>query len=102
MANHVFITSDYIIDELITYIKAVRPKLSHKWAKELKRKLLDFSRDYSNDTGYDIRDINDIPILQLAIEHNAFIVTGDKDLLEYKETAKVAILSLAEYEELFL
>jgi len=68
----------------------------------LQRSLLEHAKDYNTTATHDIRDIKDTPILQLAIEHAALIVTGDKDLLEYKGDAGVIVLSVAEYEEWML
>jgi predicted nucleic acid-binding protein len=98
-----FITSEEIIAEIIAYIRTTRPKSPHKWSRELHRRLLDHAKDFDRTPGHHkLRDINDVHVVQLAIEHSAIIITSDNDLLEYKDSAKTAILSVAEYNELFI
>lgn len=94
------VLSDYIVEEFMTYIKNVRPKAPQKWLRLLRQKLEVYCYDDTADLAKPVRDINDTNILQLAIAQRAVLVTGDKDLLEYKAEARVAILSTHEYAEL--
>lgn len=108
VARHVlelqqFITSEEIIEEIISYIRTTRPKVPHKWTRELHKRLLEYARDFDRTPKHKkLRDINDVHVVQLAAEHSAIIITGDKDLLEYKDFTETAILSVAEYSELFI
>jgi putative PIN family toxin of toxin-antitoxin system len=101
LAEHHFVTSEYIIDELIVNIKKRRPKTPHRWFNSLRSSLSEYSESEVDALAIPSRDINDDPIVALAVRHKAAIVTGDKDLLEYPE-AKPPILSTAEYIELFI
>lgn len=67
----------------------------------MRQKLEFYCRDDAVVIDEEIRDINDIPILKLAISQQATIVTNDKDLLEYKGKSLVAIISVREYLEMF-
>lgn len=96
--NQQMIVSEHIIDEFLDFAKNTIPKTPHRMLRLIRQTLEDFEEFYEQHN-VEVRDINDVPILQLAIEHNALIVTGDKDLLEYKDDAKVAILSITECEE---
>ena len=101
LAEHHLIMSEYIIDELLVNIKKRRPKTPHKWLKSLRSSLSEYSESEVDALIIPSRDINDDPIVSLALRHKAILVTGDKDLLEYPE-AKPPILSTAEYIELFM
>jgi predicted nucleic acid-binding protein len=101
LARQIVVLSDYIIDELVEYLKNIHPKVPQKFIRILRQKLSDYCFDYSMPTKITVRDINDTDILRLAIAQNACIITGDKDIIESKGTSKVAILTIAEYVELF-
>lgn len=100
-ANHELIVSDYIVDELIAFAKATMPKTPQRTIRLLRQTLETYVRSHEAHE-VEIRDINDVEILQLAIEYSAILVTSDKDLLEYSAGATPPVLSLNEYEELFL
>lgn len=95
------ILSDYIVEEFVTYLKHIRPKAPQKWIRLMRQKLEFYCRDDAVVIDEEIRDINDIPILKLAISQQATIVTNDNDLLEYKSKSLVAIISVREYLEMF-
>lgn len=101
LAHQIIVLSDYIVDELIAYLKNVHPKVSQKFIRLLRQKLSDYCFDYSMPAKMIIRDINDTDILRLAIAQNACIITGDKDIIESKCTSKVTVLTVDEYIELF-
>lgn len=101
VANHELIVSDYIVDELIAFAKATMPKTPQRTIRLLRQTLEMYVRSHEAHE-VEIRDINDVAILQLAIEHVAILVTSDKDILEYSASATPPVLSLGEYEELFL
>ena len=102
LTRQVFVTSDYIIGELVDYLKDIRPKAPQKWVRTLGQKLEAHSHDVAGDDVAPVRDINDTDIVRLAVAQLAIVVTGDRDLLEYKAQSQVAILSVAEYLELWL
>lgn len=96
-----FVTSDYIVGEFVDFMREIRPKAPQRWLRLLRQKLEAYCYDDSIDINEPVRDINDTAILQLAIKQHAMVVTNDKDLLEYKTTSQVTIISVAEYYELF-
>lgn len=99
--SQTLVLSDHIVDELIAYLKIVRPKLSQKWVRALREQLIKYCYEYDINAA-DSRDPQDNPILALALTQNAFIVSGDRDLLEYEADARIAVLSSAAYAELFV
>lgn len=103
LKNQTIILSDYIVDELMSYAKAIRPKMPQKFVRTLRQKLESYC--YSDDAAAQddtVRDINDMPILKLAVRQNALIVTGDRDLLEYVGSMRIVTITAQEYLELFL
>ena len=100
LASHTLILSDYIVDEFVAYLKVARPKLPQKWMRGIREQL----QRYCYDEGYmsvsRLRDMRDDPVLGLALSYDAIIVTGDKDLLEYRDSSQTAIISTADYLEL--
>jgi predicted nucleic acid-binding protein len=96
------ILSDFIIGEFIAFAKSTQPKTEHQIIRLMRKQLEKYVYDYSEADDVKVRDINDIPVVQLAAEYEAVIVTGDKDMLEYKGDSRVIILSVDEYRELFL
>lgn len=101
IASQQFITSDYIIDELVAYVRLVGPKVSHRWVNGLKRKLLPYAKKYDRGASHPLRDMSDSPILQLAVDNSALIVTGDKDLLDFNGQSNMLIVYISEYLALF-
>jgi len=102
IASHTLVLSDYIVDELVAYLKITRPKVAQKWIRGLRDGLQNYCYEYDADSTVGLRDPKDNPILALARSQHAIIVTGDRDLLEHSADSKVAILSIAEFEELLL
>lgn len=100
MAAQTIILSDFIVDEFIAFAKTTEPKTPQKLIRLLRSKLGKYCFDYMPDESIEIRDINDTDIVALARKYQAFIVTGDQDLLEYKAATTTVILSLSEYAEL--
>lgn len=101
LENNTLILSDYIVDEFISVIKDMRPRLPIRWLRQLRQSLSAFCVDYNADMDIKIRDVNDVDIVKLAVSHDAIVLTNDNDLLEYKSHARVAILKVSEYSELF-
>lgn len=99
--HHTLIISDYILRELLAFAKHTLPKTPRRLITAMRQTFKRFVYDY-DERAVTVRDINDIPILQLAIEHEALIISSDKDLLEYKSSAHAPILSTSEYKELFI
>lgn len=101
LASNRFITSNYLIEELVRNISKRRPKTPRNWLVTLRRALAELSKQQTITISEVSRDINDDPIVALALEYGAIIVTGDKDLLEYPHK-KPPVLTIADYQELFM
>lgn len=101
LAHQELILSDYIVEEFVSYLKLAHLKVPQKFIRQARQKLEEHCRDYDIPISEDIRDINDTDILRLAIAQNAFIVSGDRDILEYKTHSKVVLLNINEYLALF-
>lgn len=102
ITSQTLILSDHIVDELIAYLKLIRPKISQKWVRGLREHLQQYCYEYDLSIEVNLRDPHDNPIVALALTQNAFVVSGDKDLLEHTEGAKMVVLSVSEYQELFV
>jgi len=102
LAHQEMVLSDYTIDEFVNFLKIVRPKVSQKFVRQVRQKLVEYCHDYDIPSKEEIRDINDTDILRLAIAQKAFIITGDKDILEHKSQSNVEMMTIAEYSELFM
>lgn len=102
IASHTLVLSDHIVDELIAYLRIIRPKIPQKWLRALREQLQRHCYEYDVDFDIDSRDPKDNLVIALAVTQGAFIISGDKDLLEYNSNAPVVILSTGEYKELFL
>lgn len=96
------ITSFYIIDELSRYAKKTRPTTPQKWLKAIRQRLELLTQDDTAMPLEPVRDINDTPVVALAITQSAVLVTGDPDLLQYKGDSRAVIISVRDYAELFL
>ena len=101
--SHRMIVSDYIIDEFLDFAKNTLPKTPQRTLR-LMRQTLEKYAEAEADSAHSvqIRDVNDIAVMRLAIEHNAAILTSDKDILEHSMGAVPPVLSVGEYEVLFL
>lgn len=95
------IVSDYIINELIDFAKHAMSKTPRGAIRLMHQALEQYARPHQ-ERKVAIRDMNDVAVMQLAIEHEAMIVTSDKDLLEHRNGAIPPVLSVSEYEELFM
>lgn len=95
------ILSDFIVEELVQQSKR-KLDISQKEIRFIRTKLEQYCYTYEPDYTLKVRDINDIDIVALAREYEAFIVTGDQDLLNFRDHTPTAILSVAEYKELFI
>ena len=95
------VLSDYIIDEFMAYLAVVRPRVPQKWKTAVRRMLQKYVTVVDQKYVIKVRDVNDTDIIGLAMAASAFIVTGDKDLLDYRNDAHVVILSVKEYCEIF-
>lgn len=98
--HHEMIVSEYIIEELIAFARNTLPKTPRRMIVAIRQLCERFIRE-CDEREVEVRDINDIPIMQLAITHQAIIIMGDKDMLEYRGEAQQQIISTAEYMELF-
>ena len=99
-ANHQLILSDYIVDEFIDFAKNTMPKTPQQLLRLMRQSLGAFVVSYeSHDV--DIRDVNDVDIMQLAIDYHAAIITGDKDILEHAMGAVPPVLTVEGYGELY-
>ena len=102
LSRHQFITSDFIVDEFVAFLKEIRPRMPQKWLRQVRQKLEAFCKDDNIDLSKAVRDIDDTAILQLAVKQRAIIITGDKDLLGHKGNSRVAIITVGEYLELMV
>lgn len=98
--NHHMILSDYIVDEFVNFAAQTTPKTAPRTVRLMRQALNRFIEPYDF-REVDIRDVNDIDVMQLAIQYNATIITGDKDILEHAMGAKPPVITLGDYRELF-
>lgn len=101
VAGHHLIISEYIIEEVIAGVKELAGKPPQRWLKQLRLKLMRLASDDTYRVPEDVRDIKDEPVIGLATKYKAVLITGDKDLLEYKPLLHMPILTPAEYVEIF-
>lgn len=101
LSNQQFVTSDFIIDELIQFAKNTNPKTPRKFIKLLRDQFEPYVKEYEVSEKVVIRDINDTDVIQLAIAESALIVASDKDL-QVMKNSQVVVLSPSEYYELFI
>ena len=103
LQEHVVITSDYLISEvklIITKSSAYR-----SWCLRICKLMAKykFDDDSEPEPNIDIRDPKDSPIVSLAIRSEAnLLVTGDKDILEFKFTNRTLALTPEEFIKLKL
>lgn len=95
------ILSDYIIDEYVTFAKMTVPKTPQATIRHTRKVLESYVKPYEEHDA-EIRDVNDLDIMQLALEYDATIITSDNDILEHRMGARPPVLSIQEYTELFL
>ena len=80
-------TSDYCLSELYSVVNKKKPNLLGVFASNLFFLLpqLNIVHVNSNKTEILIRDKNDVPVIEAALLIDAdILITGDKDLLEFK------------------
>ena len=93
------ISSDYITDEVVSFLRLYRPKLPHKFVVAVRHGMGEFAVPVrSEELAGVVRDVNDEPIVRLALDYGAVIVTGDKDILE---SDAAPAMTLREFMELF-
>lgn len=95
------VLSDCIIDEYVAFAKGTIPKTPQATIRHTRKVLEKYVKPYEEHDA-EIRDVNDLDVIRLAIEYDATIVTGDRDILEHKNGAYPPVLSIQEYAELFL
>lgn len=99
--HHQLILSDYIVDEFIDFSKNTIPKTPQQMLRLMRQSLGEFVVSHESHA-VEIRDVNDVEIMQLAIDHRAAIITSDKDILEHAMGATPPVLTIDEYEQLFI
>lgn len=95
------ILSDFILDELLAFAKHASPKTPRKMLRLIRQTLELYVEEVVEDETVDLRDTNDIPIIQLAKSQKALVLASDKDLLESEYAATLPVISVDEYLELF-
>lgn len=95
------IVSDYIIEEFVEFTKSTIPKTPQRIVRLMRQTLEKFAETHQPHS-VEVRDSNDIAIMQLALEYEAVIVTSDKDMLEHKMGALPVVVSIDDYCELFI
>ena len=101
---HELVLSSYVVDELRDVINRKFPKMIGEMDEFLTA--LSFTLVYSPQTVptglFEIRDIEDAPILYTAIIEDAdILITGDKDFNDV-EIEKPKIMTIAEFEQIYL
>ncbi|QQS69078.1 putative toxin-antitoxin system toxin component, PIN family [Candidatus Saccharibacteria bacterium] len=99
--HHTMILSDFIVEELVQQSKR-KLAISQKEIRFIRTKLEEYCHSYEPDPAIKVRDINDTDVVALAREYHALIITGDQDLLGYRDHTPMAVLSVADYTELFI
>ena len=99
--NQRLIVSEYILDELMDFADTTKPKTPQKLKRIIRQTLEKFTREYET-REVKIRDVNDIDIMQLALAHDAAIITSDKDILEHFMGAKPPVMTISEYQAIFM
>lgn len=98
--NQQMILSDYIIEEFLDFARDTIPKTPQKMQRLMRQTLEEFAESYEPHDAV-VRDVNDVDIMQLAIQHDAIILTSDKDILEHAMGATPLALTVADYRALF-
>lgn len=98
--NQTLIVSTHIVDELADFAKHTLPKTPHSLIGLIRKMLDPYVREHGSPS-VATRDSHDDPILQLALEHDAIVVTSDKDMLEYQPSTTIVIISTNDYARLF-
>jgi putative PIN family toxin of toxin-antitoxin system len=103
LARHQLVCSGHIIDELLEHLRMHRPRLAQKWLHALRITLEAYSLPIEATISDDphLRDTNDEPIIQLVLQTQACLVTGDRDFLDIRDNLPVLVLTTAEAAELF-
>lgn len=96
MSRHEIVCSDYIVDELMAYLKTVHPRVSRRWLRLLRLSMEQYCLSVEGAEQSDIRDPKDEPVVALALVGGALIVTGDKDFLEHKGELGVVVMTVSE------
>lgn len=92
------ISADAITHEVIWHIKRLAPKTPRKFLVALEHGLNELALPVNDDRAVVVRDVKDEPIVRLALQYGAIIVTGDQDILTCPDATAVTI---AEFVELF-
>ncbi len=100
MSRHELVCSEYIVDELFDYLRELSPKVSRRWLSHLGLSMERFMVAVDSGDPVGIRDPKDEPVVALARETSAIIVTGDKDFLEHTGELGVTVLSVSEAVQL--
>lgn len=96
LSRHELVCSGYIVDELTDYLKAVQPRVSRVWLRQLRLSLDRYCLTADVEGRSEIRDPKDEPVVALAVASGAMIVTGDKDFLEHKGDLGVVVITITE------
>lgn len=96
------VASETIIAEVFEYLR-YHTQAPHRWSQRVRSELERICRVLAVDqsTAHTVRDPKDMHVLEAAVTGNcAYIVTGDKDLLELENYQGTAILRPAEFLEI--
>ena len=99
--NQRMILSDYIVGEFLDFAEQTIPATPQRMMRLMRHVLETFVVTHAPHD-VEVRDVNDVAIMQLAIDHNAAIVTSDKDLLEHVMGAIPPVMTMDDYAQLFI
>lgn len=95
------IASEMIVAEVYEYLR-YHTRAPHRWSQKMRTELERICEVIATDesVGHNLRDPKDKHVLEAAIAGNcAYIITGDKDLLELEGCRGITILRPAEFLE---
>lgn len=93
------LSCDAITHEVLWHVRRLAPKTPRRFLAALEHGLSELALPVRTGRSVAVRDLKDEPIIQLALEYHAIIITGDQDILTCPD---VTALTTAEGVELFM
>lgn len=90
---------DAITHEVLWHVRRLASKTPRRFLVALEHGLSELALPVWTGRSVAVRDLKDEPIIQLALEYHAIIITGDQDILTCPD---VTALTAAEGVELFM
>jgi len=99
--HHKIVVSEYIVDELLDYLKQIGAP--YKWRNSLEKMIKQICLLVEpEDLPVISRDIKDDPVIAAAIVGDCdYLITGDKDLLVLKHVQQIRVVTPNEFLEIF-